>query len=101
MQILNEFVAVAVRKLGMAWPEVLDSLAAIRTLCLPPVPLTVATHDAALQIAQEYGYRIYDSLVHVSAIQAGCDTLYSEDLQHGQVINTIKIQNPFATMRAT
>lgn len=97
VQILNEFVAVAVRKLSMPWPEILDSLASIRTLCLPPVSLTVATHDAALRIAQQYGYRIYDSLVLAAAIQAGCDTLYSEDLQDGQMVDTIKIQNPFVT----
>lgn len=96
VQILNEFVAVALRKLAMPWEEVLESLAAVRTLCLPPVPLTVETHEAALKVARQYGYRIYDSLVVAAALQAGCDTLYSEDLQDGQVIGALTIRNPFA-----
>lgn len=96
VQILNEFVAVALRKLAKPWGEVLESLAAIRTLCLPPVPLTVGTHEAALKVARQYGYRIYDSLVVAAAIEAGCDTLYSEDWQDGQAVGALTIRNPFA-----
>lgn len=96
VQILNEFVAVALRKLAMPWEEVLESLAAIRTLCLPPVSLTVETHEAALKVARRYGYRIHDSLVVAAALQAGCNTLYSEDLQDGEVIGALTIRNPFA-----
>lgn len=95
VQILNEFVAVAVRKLGMPWSDVLEALSAIRTLCPSPVPLTVDTHESALRIAQQFGYRIYDSLVVAAALEAGCDTLYSEDMQHGQVIEALTIRNPF------
>ena len=95
VQILNEFVAVAVRKLGMPWGDVLEALGAIRTLCPSPTPLTVDTHESALRIAQQFGYRIYDSLVVAAALEAGCDTLYSEDMQHGQVIEALTIRNPF------
>ena len=95
VQILNEFVAVAVRKLSMPWDDVLEALAAIRTLCPAPVPLTVDTHESALRIAQQFGYRIYDSLVVAAALEAGCDTLYSEDMQHAQVIEALTIRNPF------
>ena len=62
VQTLNEFVAVAVRKLGMPWEEVLEALSAIRVLFPSPVPLTVQTHDRALRIAGRYGYHIYDSI---------------------------------------
>ena len=95
VQILNEFAAVAVRKLGMPWGDVLEALAAIRTLCPSPAPLTVDTHESALRIAQQFGYRIYDSLVVAAALEAGCDTLYSEDMQHDQVIEALTIRNPF------
>ena len=95
VQVLNEFVAVAVRKLGMPWGDVLEALAAIRTLCPSPMSLTVDTHESALRIAQQFGYRIYDSLVVAAALEAGCDTLYSEDMQHGQVIEALTIRNPF------
>lgn len=95
VQTLNEFVAVAVRKLAMPWREVLDALSAIRVLCPSPVPLTVRTHDTALRICGRYGYHIYDSLVIAAALEASCGTLYSEDMHDGQVIEGLTIRNPF------
>src|SRR5713226_3864390 len=61
VQTLNEFVAVAVRKLAMPWEGVLEALSALRVLCPSPVPLTVRTHVAALRIVGRYRYGIYDS----------------------------------------
>jgi predicted nucleic acid-binding protein len=96
VHVLNELVSVARRKLGMSWDEVTEALAAIRTLCPSPVPITIETHEAALRIAVEYGYHIYDALVAAAALQANCTTLYSEDLQDGQVIDgRITVRNPF------
>jgi predicted nucleic acid-binding protein len=95
IQVLNEFVAVARRKLRMHWEEVVEALAAVRVLCAAPVAITIDTHDAALRIAQRYGLHIYDSLVVAAAIEAGCTTLYSEDMQHGQTIGSVTIRNPF------
>jgi predicted nucleic acid-binding protein len=95
VQCLNEFVAVATRKLGMPWSEVLSALRAIRALCPPPVPLTVRIHEAGLRIATKYGYRIYDSLVVAAALESRCSTLYSEDLADGQSIETLTVRNPF------
>ena len=95
IQVLNEFVAVARRKLRMPWEEVVEALAAIRVLCAAPVAITIATHDAALRIAQRYEFHLYDSLIVAAAIEAGCTTLYSEDLQHGQTIGPVTIRNPF------
>jgi predicted nucleic acid-binding protein len=95
VQTLNEFVAVAVRKLAMPWSDVLEALSAIGILCPSPVPITVETHDAALQIADRHGYHIYDSLVIAVALKASCHTLYSEDMHDGQVIDGLTIRNPF------
>ena len=98
VQVLNEFAAVAHRKLQMPWENVAEALTAIRILCPAPLPITVQIHEAALQIAMRYGYHIYDALVIASALDAGCDTLYSEDLQTGQVIDgRLTIRNPFKT----
>ena len=58
VQILNEFVAVALCKLAMPWEEILDALSALRVLFPSPVPLTIETHDAALRISARYGYHI-------------------------------------------
>jgi predicted nucleic acid-binding protein len=97
VQVLNELAAVARRKLGMTWADVADALSAIRTLCPSPVPLTEETHDAALSLAARHGLHIYDALVVAAALEAGCTTLYSEDLQTGRVIDRrLRIENPFA-----
>jgi len=97
VQILNEFVSVARRKILMSWSEVMEALGVIRVLCSTPLPLTVDTHEAALKIAEKHGYGIYDALVVATALEAGCETLYSEDLQDGQTITgQVTIRNPFA-----
>ena len=62
IQILNEFVSVARRKIQMSWSEVAEALGAIRVLCSSPLPLTVDTHETALKIAEKHGYGIYDAL---------------------------------------
>ena len=99
VQVLNEFVAVARRKLGFTWEEVWESLAAIRVLCPSVVPLTLETHDRALRIAHRYDYHVYDALVITAALEAGSSILYTEDMQDGQAIEALTIRNPFSGTR--
>jgi predicted nucleic acid-binding protein len=55
------------------------------------------TIKKSLALNERYGYSYYDCLIIASALEANCNILYSEDMQHGQVIeNTLKIVNPFA-----
>ena len=55
------------------------------------------TAAQALGIAERLGYQVYDSLIIASALEAGCATLYSEDMQDGQVVEgRLTIRNPFA-----
>ena len=80
----------------MSWEEIDEVIAAIRVLCPSPLPLTVDTHDAGRRIAAKYGYSMFDGLIAASALEAECDTLYSQDLQDGQIIEgRITIRNPF------
>ena len=96
VQGLNEFANVARRKLGMTWDEVCDALGAIRALCPIIVPVDIETHGDALRIADRYGYAIFDALIIAAAIRADCSTLWSEDMQHGLVIDKqLRIANPF------
>ena len=96
VQVLNEFSNIARRKLHRPWPEIVTALSAIRRLCMPVRPLTLATHDAALRVAAQTGYAFYDALIIAAALEAGCTMLFSEDLQHGQVIDgQLTIRNPF------
>ena len=97
VQVLNEFVNVAHRKLRRSWPEITTAVGAIRALCPPPVPIILATHEVALRIASRTGYQFYDALVIAAALESGCTTLFSEDLQDGQVIEgSLTIRNPFS-----
>jgi predicted nucleic acid-binding protein len=98
VQVLNEFTAVARRKMKMTWEEITDAWLAIRALCEPPTPLSITTHEAALEIAARYGYPIYDALILAAALEAGCNTLYTEDMQNGQIIGSLTIRNPFLTV---
>lgn len=101
VQVLNEFVATARRKLGMSWDEVVQALDAIRTLCPSPLTIALDTHDVALRIGQRYGFHIYDALIVASALEADCDTLYTEDLRDGQLIeDRLTIRNPFVPRRS-
>ena len=98
VQVLNEFANVAARTLRRPWPEVIRALAAIRVLCPPPLPLTLAIHEAGCAIAGRTGYRLYDALIIAAALEAGCATLFSEDLHDGHVIDgRLTIRNPFVT----
>ena len=96
VQVLNEFAAVARRKLNKSWEEIRRALAILSVFCPEPAPLTVKTHEAAFEIAERYKYSIYDGLIIAAAIETGCEVLYSEDLEDGQVIeNSLTIRNPF------
>jgi predicted nucleic acid-binding protein len=97
VQVLNEFAAVSLRKLRMPLPEVKEILDTVRAVC-DVVPLTVETHDRALAIVARYGFSLYDSLLIAAALIAGSKRLYSEDLQHGQVIDRqLRVVNPFVS----
>jgi predicted nucleic acid-binding protein len=96
VQILNEFTAVARRKLQMPWAEVAEAVEAFLVLCPSPIPLTLEIHEAARAIAEKLGCNIYDALVVAAALEGGCTTLYSEDFQDGQVIEgQLTVRNPF------
>jgi predicted nucleic acid-binding protein len=96
VQVLNEVVAVARRKLGMTWREVREVTTQVRAVC-PVAPLTVETHERGVQLAERLGLSIYDGTIVASALLSGCATLYTEDLQDGQVIDgRLTIRNPFS-----
>ena len=94
VQVLNEFTAVARRKLVMDWDDIGDVLTVFRET-LAVVPLDLATHERGLAIARSTGYAIYDALILASATEAGATRLWSEDMTDGQVVDGVEISNPF------
>lgn len=97
VQILNEFTSVGKRKLQLSFAEIAELTGTIRAICNVH-PLTEQTYDRGVSIAERYRFSIYDSMIVASAILAGCGTLYSEDLQNGQIIDgRLTVANPFAS----
>ncbi len=95
VQVLNELSNVARRKMGMSWTETHAFLDTLRGL-LTVHPLTVRTHEVGLDLAQCFGLSIFDAMIAASALQAGCNTLWSEDMQHGMTLAAgLRIVNPF------
>ena len=98
VQVLNEFASVARRKLKRSWPDITIALRDFRAVLREPTALTAGVHDHALTLAAATGYTFYDALIVASALDAGCTTLLSEDMQDGQVIEgRLTIRNPFRT----
>ena len=95
VQVLNELMNALRREFGFGWPQIRRIIDSILMTCPGPLPLTLGTHRAALLICERYGYSVYDGLIIASAAEGGCTTLYSEDLQHGQVVDGARILNPF------
>jgi predicted nucleic acid-binding protein len=94
-QVLNEFAAVALRKLKMSVNEVREVLDGIRSVCSVE-PVSVLTHERGLAIHERYGFSFYDSVLVATALIAGNRVLFSEDMQHAQLIDDqLRIVNPF------
>jgi predicted nucleic acid-binding protein len=95
VQVLNEFAAVASRKLGMSWAEIREVLETVRAVCRVE-PISLEIHDRGLALSERYGFSIYDSMILSSALLAGCDVLFTEDLQDGQSVDgKLTVRNPF------
>jgi len=96
VQVLNEAANVARRKMSLSWSETRDFLSLIRALTTVHA-VTLDTHDRGLNLAERYGVSIYDAMILAAALEADCDTLWSEDMQDGmRVENRLSIVNPFS-----
>ena len=95
VQVLNELANVLRKKQGRSWRDIELLFDDIDNTLDPALPLTVKTSRAALALVRDDGFAFYDALIVAAAIEAGCDTLYSEDMQHGRNISGLTIVNPF------
>ena len=95
VQVLNEFTAVSRRKQGKEWREIGEAISDLLALVDPPLALTLDLHAAARALAEDHRLSFYDALIVASAIDADCNVLYSEDMQHGRTIGGLAIVNPF------
>ena len=94
-QVLAETAAVLGRKFALSAASIEQILSAIvaRVQC---EPLTSELVLAAVRLSARLGYSYYDSQILAAALASECDVLYSEDMQHGQVIDgRLTVINPF------
>ncbi len=96
-QVLNEFFNVASKKYRMTPVEIMGVLQPIKSVC-KVVPLTIESHELAAEIFGQTNFGIYDCNIIAAAELAGCDVLYTEDMNHGQRIGRVNIINPFLTV---
>ena len=94
VQVLNEVTSVCLRKLKMSWQEVDEVLLALKASCVV-LPLTLATHEMAVQLAKRFNLSFYDANIVASAVSSGASTLLSDNMQSGLLIDGLSIQNPF------
>lgn len=95
VQVLNELTNVARGKMRMSWPDAHAFLSMLRGL-LTVQPITIETHETGLALAERYNLSTYDAMIAASALHADCDTLWSEDMQHGMALDErLRIVNPF------
>ena len=92
-QVLTEYVAAARRKLGL-------SLAACREAVLLMCQLHVVSVRpeyvlGAIDLASIHSLSLWDALIVRAASASGCARLLTEDLSHGQVIDGVRVHNPF------
>jgi len=95
VQVLNEFTSASLRKIKISNAE-LDEFLDLFMSTFNVIKLDMETFKTGLMISRRYGYQHYDSMIIAAALEAGCERLYSEDMQHLQIINKkLQIVNPF------
>jgi predicted nucleic acid-binding protein len=93
VQVLNEVYSILSRH-KVSHKEIAKYVFELQTI-LQVSSITTATINASLKLKEKYHYSWWDSLILSSALESNCTIVYSEDMQHGQVIeNSLKIINP-------
>lgn len=96
-QVLGEIANVMRRKLGFT-PQQADEIIADMIRRMDVVLVAPQTILSALRLAQRYSLSHFDAQIVASALEAGCEVLYSEDMLAGQVFDErLRVVNPFAT----
>ena len=94
VQVLNEVASVCLRKLKMSWEEIDTVLETLKSTC-EVLPVTLASHEKAVGLAERFQISFYDANIVATAILCGADTLFSEDMQNGMSMESVTVVNPF------
>lgn len=92
-QVLSETYVTLTKKLGIAAKDVEDEILQLSEFRV--VEISAALVLRALQIKEEFELSYWDSLIIAAAEHAGCETVWSEDLNDGQAYDKVTVHNPF------
>lgn len=96
VQVLNEFINQATHPKRVERMDRRDAFAFARTLRAFRIqPLDLAVFDTAADLSLRTNYNWWDCLIVAAAITLGCETLATEDMRHGHIIDGVRIENPF------
>jgi predicted nucleic acid-binding protein len=96
-QVLQEFSNTLYQKFKKTWPEITEAIKEVSDSNLVHNN-SEATIQLAIKIAHQYKFSFYDSLIISAAFECKCSKLYSEDMQHLQLIEQkLTVINPFIT----
>lgn len=94
-QVVNELVNVLFKKFKLSSDDIEDAVLELDTF-IPIVNFELTTQIRALRLKSKYKFQYYDALIVATALENNCSILFSEDMQHQQVIeNVLTIVNPF------
>lgn len=95
-QVVQETLHVITRKLKVAVKSE-DAIVFLREALQPMwrVQPSAGLYARALGLSRKLGFSFYDCLIVAAALEAGCKRLLTEDLQHGQRIEGLRVENPF------
>lgn len=95
-QVVQECLNTVLRKAAVAMqPEQARQYLDLVLLPLMKVGASPALYQRALDVQARWRFSFYDSLIVAAALSAGCSRLITEDLQHGQRIESLTVENPF------
>lgn len=96
-QVLQEFYVNAVRKLAQPLSEK-AALAFIERLTqVQPLAIDLGVVLSGIHNAKRYQLSYWDGAILAAAQRCACHTLYTEDLNHGQLFDAVRVVNPFLT----
>ena len=92
-QVMSEYFVTATRKLKLPYTDVIEEMHLLSHAKIADISLPMV-FDAA-RVSHQKTISFWDALIVVAASISGCDRLYAEDLNHGQIIEGVRITNPF------
>ena len=97
-QVINEFTNILFKKFKLP-SDTIESVLLELDTAFTIVDFDLRTQIKAIRLKQTYNFHYYDALIVATALENQCSILYSEDMQHNQVIDgSLTIINPFTSL---